>query len=389
MKILFLTTILLSQRRNGGEVSTQCFIDALNENGHHVTVLGYLRKGDYLENQTHNTHIVSERVTETSSSKLDTIFWLFKSFLINLPYSSVKFYSKKYVQMVEHFLSTEDYDIVVIDQPQLSWLEPLVSRKKRIAMIAHNVEHQIYEELARKTKKTLLKFIYKREARLIKVQEDRLANTVSQIWAYTEDDANYFLSLGGSSKILTFGHSPETKKTFGVLIPKTFDIGLIGSWSWSANIEALEWFIEKIYPHIPSNLSIHIAGKGGNWISNKFSNIYYRGVVPDAQEFLSQARVIAIPTLSGGGIQNKTLDAIASGSQIVATPISLRGISDPPITVSVAETPDEFARLLVRAIENSSEQTSNEAFNWYRERKKKFKQSIHDAICEITEGVFI
>jgi hypothetical protein len=48
---------------------------------------------------------------------------------------------------------------------------------------------------------------------------------------------------------------------------------------------------------------------------------------------MAQAKVVAIPTLSGGGIQIKTLDAIASGSAIVATPVALRGISDPPATV--------------------------------------------------------
>src|SRR3712207_1579289 len=121
MKILFLTTILLSKNRNGGEVASQCFIDALRQNGHQLVVVGYLRKGDALEHEPKQTLVVDERYTETSKSKVYPILWLGLSFLKSLPYSSTKYYSSAYVKLVNEHLSSGSYDVVIIDHSQLGW----------------------------------------------------------------------------------------------------------------------------------------------------------------------------------------------------------------------------------------------------------------------------
>ena len=381
MKILFLTTILLSQGRNGSEVGTQCFIDGLKECGHQVSILGYLRKGDYLEKTDPNVLMISERYIETKSSKTSALYWMFLSFLKNLPYSSVKYCSKQYVEIVKKLLAQENYDIVIIDHPQLSWLEPLVQEKNKLITISHNLEHELYLETAQKASNFISKLIYKREAHLIKIQENKLATTVKQVWTVTENDAKYFSNLKGGAKAIGFTQPPASEKLLDKPLNKEFDIGLLGSWTWRANEEALQWFLEKIHPLLPSNLSIHIAGKGADWLSGKYSNICYRGVVPDAQEFMAKAKVVAIPTLSGGGIQIKTLDAIASGSLIVATPAAIRGISKPPSTITVADNPETFAQYLISATTLSSTQDNfDDAKNWYHARRDQFLHDIDDAI---------
>jgi len=384
MKILLLTTILLSQSRNGSEVGTQCFIDALRANGHQVSVVGYLRKGDYLEQNDSRTFVVSERYVETKTAKNYTFYWMLLSFLKSLPYSSVKYYSKDYIMTVKNLLANENYDIAIIDHPQLSWLEPLVKTIDNLITISHNLEHELYQETARKVNSFILKFIYSREAYLIKLQEDRLAARVKQVWTVTENDAKYFSKLEGGARAISFTQPPASEKLLDQPLDKNFDIGLLGSWTWRANEEALQWFLESVYPKIPTDLSIHIAGKGADWLTGKYPNIHYRGVVPDAQEFMAQAKVVAIPTLSGGGIQIKTLDAIASGSLIVATPVAVRGIFDPPQTVQVAEHPEDFAKLLVSAIASPDvPQAFKEARDWYQARRDKFICDVARAIHEL------
>lgn len=381
MKILFLTTILLSQSRNGSEVGTQCFIDALKENGYQVSVLGYLRKGDSLEKADQDVFVVSERYVETKSSKTNALYWMVLSFLKNLPYSSVKYLSKQYIDLIKEFLEKDDYEIVIIDHPQLCWLVPFIKKNIKIITISHNLEHELYIEAAKNTNNFMSNLVYRREAHLIKKQEDQLATTAQQIWTVTENDAKYFSRLELGAKALAFTQPPASEKLLEKPLDKEFDIGLLGSWTWRANEEALQWFINEIYPLIPLNLSIHIAGKGADWLIGKYSNINYRGVVPDAQEFMAQARVVAIPTLSGGGIQIKTLDAIASGSLIVATSASVRGITYLPCTIQVVDKPKEFAQLLISSVTLPfSPQAFSEARNWYQARRQKFVRDVAYAI---------
>ncbi|MDJ0616375.1 MAG: glycosyltransferase [Calothrix sp. MO_192.B10] len=388
MKIIFLTTILLSKNCNGGEVASQCFIDALRHNGHKVSVVGYLRKGDTLEHNPQDTFVVDERYTETSKSKFDALIWLFFSFLKGLPYSSAKYYSHTYINLVNKLLATEDYDIIIIDHAQLGWIERFIDTKIKLIFIAHNVEHQIYEDNFKKVGNLLSKFIYQREAVLIRVLEERLLCISEQVWTLTEHDSKYLDQLGRLGKTKTFAIPPNLTNLQHKAMTKCFDIGLLGSWSWKANIEALQWFLESVYPYLPTHLSIHIAGKGADWLRGKYPNVTYRGVVPDAQEFMAQAKVVAIPTLSGSGIQIKTLDAIGSGSLIVATPIAMRGISHPPSTITVTENPEKFAQYLVSAAAlSSTDHYCDDAKNWYCTRRDEFLQTIDDAIQDISTGL--
>jgi polysaccharide biosynthesis protein PslH len=380
MKVLFLTTILLSKNCNGGEVASQWFIDAIRHLGHQVTVVGYLRKGDVFKHNPREVLVVDERYTETSKSKFYSILWLGYSFLKNLPYSSAKYYSAAYIALVKKLLKNEDYDHIIIDHAQIGWIEKFIKDKSKLVTIAHNIEHEIYRDSAKKAKNLISKFIYQREANLIKAQEESLS-TIQQVWTLTEHDKKYFSQFDTGNKTKTFVIVPSEINVKEKVVNKFCDIGLLGSWSWQANIEALEWFLDAVYPHLPTNLSIHIAGKGANWLDGKYPNIIYCGVVPDAQEFMAHSRVVAIPTLSGGGIQIKTLDAITSGSFVVATTVALRGISHLPSTVKIANNPEEFASSLVSSVALSSTQKSfEEAKKWYQQRRDKFHNDLADAL---------
>ncbi len=139
--------------------------------------------------------------------------------------------------------------------------------------------------------------------------------------------------------------------------------------------------MEKVYPHLPTNLSIHIAGLGAEWLKGQYPNINYCGFVPSVQTFMAQAKVLAIPSISGGGVQIKTLDAIASGSPLVATPIALRGISEYPSSVIVAENPEEFALYLIQLLTlNTIPDICAEAIAWSENRHSKFYADITYAI---------
>lgn len=382
MKILFLTTVLPSKQRMGSEVASQCFIDALNQNGYEVSVVGYMRSDDLFELNQQEI-LVDKRYIETKRAKFYPILWLILSIVKGLPYSAAKYYSKTYIKTINEILSTKKYDVFIIDHPQLGWLERFIKSPEKVITIAHNIEQEIYQQNYKNAGSLLSKLIYKREAHLIKQMEDKLATTAREVWALTEHDSKYFSTLEGVGRVRVFALPPGLAKLQDKPISKVFDIGIIGSWAWKANEEALQWFLQAVYPHLPANLSIHVAGKGAEWLTEKYSNIHYRGFVPDAQEFMAQAKVVAIPTLSGGGIQIKTLDAIASGSAIVATPVALRGISDPPATVQVAEQAEDFAKLLVCAIASPSTQPAfGEALDWYRDRQNKF---IADVACAINE----
>jgi hypothetical protein len=71
------------------------------------------------------------------------------SLLKNLPYSAGKYYSRTYINTVKEKLSNEKYDVVIIDHSRLEWLNRFIESKYKTALIAHNIEHEIYLESPR------------------------------------------------------------------------------------------------------------------------------------------------------------------------------------------------------------------------------------------------
>jgi glycosyltransferase involved in cell wall biosynthesis len=378
MKILYLTTVLPSKKTTGGEIASQSFIDALQDNGHKILVLGYQRPGSIFKAKN-NQIPIAQRHIETEKSRLYPMLWMSLGLLKNLPYSSAKYYSQKYINQLKTILKQENFDIFIIDHAQMGWLVPFVNNKAKIIFIAHNIEHEIYLAQLKNSQSQISQHIYQRETDLIKDMEDNLAKITTQVWTFTEDDASYFLNLNKATKSF---HLPSSLKISSHQPTiKNFDIGIIGSWTWKANKLGLNWFLEKVYLHLPTNLSIHIAGLGAEWLRGKYPNINYCGFVPSVQTFMAQAKVLAIPSISGGGVQIKTLDAIASGSPLVATPTALRGISEYPSSVIVAEKPEEFANSLVQLLTlNTIPDISADAIAWSENRISKFSADITCAI---------
>lgn len=391
MKILYLTTVLPSSKKTGGEIASQSFIDVLEQNGHEVVIVGYHRLGD-TDVKKPNEVVVGARCIETHKSSLSPVLWMGSSLLRNLPYSSTKYYSSEYIGIVNLLLDRDDYEIVIIDHAQVGWITNLLTqnqihKKSKIIFIAHNVEHQVYLAQYRSARNLLSKQIYSREAHLIKKSEDTLASIAHQVWTFTQHDSKYFHALNPHSTVFDLPSSlTPSYKRLHYQNQNKFDIGIIGSWTWKANLLGLKWFFETVYPCLPKHISIRVAGKGAEWLRDEYANVEYCGFVPDAQTFMAQSKVIAIPSVAGGGVQIKTLDAIASGLPIVATPTALRGILDYPSFVKVALTPDEFAYSLVDLLKvsNFGEDTSHKLFDerlqWLQSRQQKFVTKVTNAI---------
>ncbi|MGI8502237.1 MAG: glycosyltransferase family 4 protein [Hassallia sp.] len=378
MKILYLTTVLPSKKTTGGEIASQSFIEALQHNGHEVLVLGYQRPNGILK-PPNNEIPIAQRYIETEKSRLYPMLWMTLGLLKNLPYSSAKYYSQKYINQLKTILKNEKFDAFIIDHAQMGWLAPFLNNKAKIIFIAHNIEHEIYLTQLKNYQSQISQHIYQRETYLIKDMEDNLARTATQVWTFTEYDASYFLNINQATKIFHLPSSLKISPNQPAI--KHFDIGIIGSWTWKANKLGLNWFLEEVYPHLPTNLSIHIAGLGAEWLRGKYPNINYCGFVPSVQTFMAQAKVLAIPSISGGGVQIKTLDAIACGSPLVATPIALRGISEYPSSVIVAEKPEEFANSLVQLLTlNTIPDICAEAIAWSENRHLTFLADIIYAI---------
>jgi glycosyltransferase involved in cell wall biosynthesis len=106
-----------------------------------------------------------------------------------------------------------------------------------------------------------------------------------------------------------------------------------GVMSYAPNVTAAEYLARRILPRVQkANPTARLALVGRNpgpgvQVLARLPGVEVVGEVPDMRPWLSRAGVYACPMLTGTGIKNKLLEAMANGLPCVATPRALQGLS--------------------------------------------------------------
>jgi len=113
---------------------------------------------------------------------------------------------------------------------------------------------------------------------------------------------------------------------------KEIDILFVGSMNWKPNMDAFRWFSKEILPIISdncNNISFCVAGKNSKEkINTKEFNVKVLGEIIDLNSIYMKSKIVIVPTISGGGIKIKLLEAISLGMPVVATERALVGFPE-------------------------------------------------------------
>ncbi len=132
-----------------------------------------------------------------------------------------------------------------------------------------------------------------------------------------------------------------------------------GTMSYPPNAEAVSWFVREVLPLVCArrpDVRLSVVGRGAPPAVARLAEdpaIEVLGWVDDLRPRLSGTAVSIAPIRSGSGTNLKVVEALAAGRPLVATPLAAAGIDVRPGTdLLVAGDPDEFARAVVRLLED-------------------------------------
>ena len=165
-------------------------------------------------------------------------------------YHVERFISKNFKTRLAELLQKEQFDVV---QLEMLYMVPYVETirehsKAMIVLRAHNVEHKIWERIAKETKFFLKRWYVSHLAKTLKEFELSALETVDGIAAITRKDAALFRKYCSKPIIdIPYGVYPEafTPKSDIEGHPKFYHIG---SMNWMPNEEGIRWFIDEVLP---------------------------------------------------------------------------------------------------------------------------------------------
>jgi polysaccharide biosynthesis protein PslH len=130
-----------------------------------------------------------------------------------------------------------------------------------------------------------------------------------------------------------------------------------GALTYSANYDAMRWFLGDLYPAIRKQVpgvSLTITGSttGVNLTALALDeSVRLSGYVDDIRFPVAAASVCVVPIRQGGGTRLKILEAMALGTPVVATSKGAEGLNiTPEHDFLIADEPADFARQVVRLL---------------------------------------
>lgn len=306
--------------------------------GHSVTVLAlntpkHRQPADALAHLGPRVRLVTVDV-DTSLSPLAALRNLLFS---REPYNVQRFESAAVVSKLTELLTTEHFDVVQLEGSFVAWYVDVVRRVAPAVptvLRAHNVEHEIWDQLARNERKPIKAWYLRLLARRLRRFEARFLPRFAAVAAITEPDQRRLRQLGCQEPVtfipagvdLTrFQPDPAIKAR-----PKS--LFFLGSLDWRPNVEGLEWFLARVWPEARRQhpeLQLHVAGKNmpAHIRQLNVPGVQVHGFVESAAVFMQQHELMIVPLLSGGGMRVKIIEGMALGKCIISTGLGSEGIA--------------------------------------------------------------
>jgi sugar transferase (PEP-CTERM/EpsH1 system associated) len=265
-------------------------------------------------------------------------------------------------EAVENAMSTQHYDLVFVYCSSMAQFIPMPSQ---LPVVIDFVDADSAKWIQySKSGSFLRSWFYAREGNSLARYEEKIAREFNLCFVATQQEA---VDLGGGRcRSVEVVHN-------GVQTPPSLDSSklpedirrlqpyalFVGTMSYRPNVDAVQYFVEEILPLVRQThpaMRFVIVGRDPTPDVKKLSQVrgvVVTGSVPDVHPFLAGAAMAVAPFRIAQGVQNKVLEALASGVPIVLTSKPARGISDPAKQfLLVADTPADFAATMRSVLED-------------------------------------
>ena len=179
--------------------------------------------------------------------------------------------------------------------------------------------------------------------------EMKLLNSVDQVWAISVEE-KYLFEQFIKTPVHLVPHltTSEIQST-----TKTIDVLYVASEN-EHNIAAAQWFFNKVYPLLETNISITVVGKINKHIKD-YPNVNKINYVEDLSATYNASKVVICPMLSGTGLKIKVVEALSFNLPVVCNTRGVDGlINKVDNGCLVTDNATKFASYITQLLNDSS-----------------------------------
>ena len=176
--------------------------------------------------------------------------------------------------------------------------------------------------------------MYRLEAERIRRWERETYRGFSSVVVVTEQDAAALRALDRAIPAVVVPNGVDAEH-YAPRPGAVADAGLVvftGAMQWAPNVDAARFLAREVLPLLRRDVTdarVALVGRtpaAAVCELAELDGVRVTGAVPDIRDWLLRAEVFACPMVSGTGIKNKLLEAMACGLACVVTPLACQGL---------------------------------------------------------------
>ena len=209
------------------------------------------------------------------------------------------------------------------------------------------------------------KTIYFVEEKRLYKYEIASAKRFNKILLVNEDEKNFIETESGSSNIvfLPNGVNEELLERpipeYNYFDIRSFSVCFLGKMNYQPNVDAVMWFANNVLP-LNNNLKFYIIGtspvKKVLDLELQFpGQVIVTGLVEDPYKIMSNTLALVAPMQTGGGIQNKILEAMSIGTVVLTTSLGAKPIQGAVHKkhLLICNSPQEYYKTILKLKDNN------------------------------------
>jgi hypothetical protein len=256
----------------------------------------------------------------------------------SLPAKATYVYSQQFQLRIQERLQQNQFHLVIINGGDLLWLLKYLPPSVPRIVIAHNIEHQLFQSQIRTLRRLprLLRRFLDHDCRRFEQFEMHGLCQAQNVLFLSHEDAVFVRKNYTELNILVvppvFDYSVKDRSRCP---GEVLEIGFVANMGWWPNQEGLQWVLKSILPGVTTKMRLHLFGVYSERAPDH-PCVVKHGMVGDLDRIWSQCDFVICPVLSGGGISLKFVEAVYNRIPLLATCRAARGLCldhDPAIVL--------------------------------------------------------